>query len=186
MTLKIEKEPSTFLYPCPVVLVTTVNNNGTPNIVTLAWVGVANSTPPMLSIAVREQRHSHGNLMKTKEFVVNIPSSDLVLQTDHCGTVSGKEHDKFAETGLTPEPSKIVKPPGIRECPVNVECRVRHTINLGSHDLFIGEVVAARVEESVLGADGRVDVRRAKPLAYTGRYWRLGRKVSTRPRLPRT
>jgi flavin reductase (DIM6/NTAB) family NADH-FMN oxidoreductase RutF len=163
---KTRKKPSTYLYPVPVVLVTCGVEK--PNVITLAWVGTVCSDPPMVAIAVRPARHSHQLIEETGEFVVNIPGQDLLEVTDHCGQVSGRDVDKFTEFGLTPEPAAEVKVPLIAECHVNIECRVAQKLELGAHDLFLGEVVAVHVEEGVLDEHGRrVDYDKAKPFVLT-------------------
>ncbi len=160
------KRPSTYLYPVPVVLVTCGIDK--PNIITLAWVGTVCSDPPMLGIAVRSERYSHGLIENTGEFVVNIPGEDLLEATDRCGHVSGRDVDKFAAFGLTPEPATEVKTPLIAECPVNMECKVAQKISLGAHDLFLAEVVAVHVDEGVLDDSGRrIDYSKAKPFVLT-------------------
>jgi flavin reductase (DIM6/NTAB) family NADH-FMN oxidoreductase RutF len=168
---KVRKEPSTYLYPVPVVLVTSGAEK--PNIITLAWVSTVCSDPPMVSIAVRPSRHSHQLIEETGEFVVNIPGEDLLEVTDHCGQVSGCDVDKFAEFGLTPTPAAEVKAPLIAECPVNMECKVRRKLELGTHDVFLGEIVAVHVDEEVLDDKGRrVDYDRAKPFVLTSAEYR--------------
>jgi flavin reductase (DIM6/NTAB) family NADH-FMN oxidoreductase RutF len=168
-------QAATALFPVPSVMVTTVADDGRPNIITLAWVGTVCSAPPMLSISMRPATYSHGILTRTKEFVVNIPGAGRVREMDLCGMVSGRDTDKFALTGLTPLPASKVQAPLIKECPVNIECRVSQVINLGLHDMFIAEILAVHVDEEVLLDSGRVDVAKVAPVAYAGgRYWALG------------
>ena len=176
---KTRKKPSTYLYPVPVVLVTSGIEK--PNIITLAWVGTVCSDPPMVGIAVRQQRHSHRLIEESGEFVVNIPGEELLEATDRCGNVSGREVDKFAATGLTPEPASEVKTPLIAECHVNMECKVRQKLELGAHDLFLGEVVAVHVDEGVLDEAGRrVDYGKARPFVLTfAEYRGLGEALAT-------
>jgi len=163
------------LYPVPVALVTCVDDSGRPNIVTLAWVGVVCSEPPQIGIAIRPDRYSHALTEESGQFVVNIPSENLLSAADICGTLSGRDIDKFARTGLTPEPASQATPPLIAECPVNMECMLRQKLPLGSHDLFIGEVVAVHVDSTVLTEKGRIDFAKAKPITYNqGEYWGLG------------
>ncbi|HUW96229.1 MAG TPA: flavin reductase family protein [Anaerolineae bacterium] len=163
---KTKKKPSTYLYPVPVVLVTCGIEK--PNIITLAWVGTVSSDPPMVGIAVRRERHSHRLIEESGEFVVNIPGEELLEATDRCGQVSGRDTDKFAATGLTPEPASAVKAPLIAECHVNMECKVRQQLELGAHDLFLGEVVAVHVNEDVLDEQGkRIDYSKARPFVLT-------------------
>jgi flavin reductase (DIM6/NTAB) family NADH-FMN oxidoreductase RutF len=128
-----------------------------------------------VGIGVRPERFSHHLIEEVGEFVVNLPRTDQVSVVDYCGQVSGRHVDKWAACGLTPVPASKVRPPIIAECPVALECRVIHRLALGSHDLFVGQVLAVQVDESVLTAQGHVDYERAQPLAYAGGYyWRVG------------
>ncbi len=171
-------KPSVGLRPVPVVLVTSVGADGRPNVVTLAWAGVVCSTPPMVSIAVRPERFSHGLIKATGQFVVNLPSSEQLWAVDYCGTRSGRHEDKFAAAGLTPVPASEVRPPLIAECPINVECVVRHELSLGSHDLFIGEVVAVHADESALDEAGNPSAAGARLMMYDQPdYLSLGSKL---------
>ncbi len=173
---KILQEPSTILYPLPAAMISCADAEGRPNIITLAWVGTVASTPPHVAIGVRPSRHSHRIIASSGEFVVNIPSAGQLHATDYCGCVSGREVDKFAACGFTPSPASQLKyAPTIAECPVNIECKVAHSLKLGSHTLFIGQVVAVQVEESILDEEGRIDYQRARPFAYVNRnYYALG------------
>lgn len=149
--------------------------DGRPNIITLAWVGTVCSSPPMLSISMRPATYSHGLLTRTREFVLNIPGNGLLKVMDTCGSVSGRDVDKFVLTGLTPVPASQVQAPLIGECPVNIECRVQQILNLGLHDMFVSEILAVHVDEAVLDEKGRVDVAKMAPVAYGGgRYWAVG------------
>jgi len=178
VTVKVRKGPWTALFPCPVVLVTCVDSNGKPNIITLAWVGVACSDPPMLGLGIRPHRHSYGIIEASGEFVVNIPTVEILKETDFCGVVSGKDVNKFSETGLTAEPAEKVKPPLIKECPVNIECVLRQKIPLGVHHLFIGEVICVHVDQDVLDDKGRIDFSKVSPFVYNqGEYWNLHQKI---------
>lgn len=168
------------LYPVPVVLVTCTDSSGKSNIITIAWAGVACSDPPTIGIAIRPGRYSHGIIKQGGEFVVNVPSMDILKETDGCGVVSGRDVDKFEKFGLTQVPSAKVKPPLIKECPVNIECRVKNVVSLGAHDLFLGEVVAVHVEGEILDEKGNIDYRRACPFVYNqGEYWSIGEKAGT-------
>lgn len=172
---KVRWKPGTMLSPVPVVLVTCVGKEGPPNIVTIAWAGTICSDPPMLSISVRPERYSHGLIAETSEFVVNLPSTRQAAIVDFCGVVSGRDTDKFEKTGLTPLPAATVRAPLLRECPVNIECRVRRTHALGSHTLFIAEITAVHVTKSLITPSGRFAAERAKLLAYVhGHYHALG------------
>lgn len=176
--MKVKKSPWAALFPCPVVLVTCVDSKGEPNIITLAWVGTVCSKPPMLGLGIRPHRYSYGLIERSGEFVVNIPTKDILKETDFCGTVSGKNVDKFSQTGLTPEPAEKVEPPLIKECPVNIECLVKKKIPLGVHHLFLGEIVYVHVDQEILDAKGRIDFNRASPFVYNqGEYWSLNKKI---------
>jgi len=170
--------PAILLFPTPVVLVTCVDEAGKPNIITLAWVGVVNSTPPMIGISIRPDRYSHACVKRSKEFVVNLPSEELVRKLDACGVLSGKETDKFTSMGWKQVPAEKVKPPLIDECHIQMECQVKETISLGSHDLFLGEIVAVHVKEEVQNEKGRIDITKALPLVFcpgANEYWNLGK-----------
>ncbi len=169
--------PAPMLFPNPVVLVTCVDDAGKPNIVTLAWAGVINSEPPMVGISIRPSRYSHGCIQKTKEFVVNLPSEAMLRGADVCGVISGKEADKFSLLKWKPIPAEKVRPPLIEEAPVQMECRVKEIISLGSHDLFLGHIVAVHVKEEVLKEKGAIDIRKCLPFVYCSvshEYWNLG------------
>ncbi len=175
---KKQVKAETALFPLPVVLVTSTDSSGKPNIITLAWAGIICSEPPMLSISIRPGRYSHGLIKQQMEFTVNIPTSRIVTQTDVCGTVSGRSHDKFKETGLCAEPASVIKAPLIKECPVNLECKVKDIVSLGTHDMFIAEIVSVHVDESVMSASGKADQSKVKPFSYNwGEYWSLGEKI---------
>ena len=179
MSKQLQK-PFTALYPVPVVLVTCVDERGKPNIITLAWVGTVASKPPQAAVAIRSSRYSHALISQTGEFAINIPNEDLLPAVDQCGHVSGARTDKFAQTGLTPEPASQIQAPLIAECPVNLECKLTQTIALGSHDLFIGEIVAVHVDEELLDQNGSIDYSKAKAVAYLGNeYWSLGKCLRT-------
>lgn len=179
--MKIERRPATILYPVPVVLVTSVDQEGKPNIITIAWAGTVCSQPPMVGIAIRPDRYSHELISRSRELVVNMPRAEQLNQVDYCGMVSGREVDKFQATGFTPVVASQVKTPLIKECPVNLECVVRHILPLGAHDLFVAEIVAGHADEEVLDEKGRVNPILAKPLAYNGhqKYWTIGEEVGT-------
>jgi len=177
---KVQRDAETALYPVPAVVVSCVDSAGKANLITLAWVGTVCSEPPMLSIAIRPGRHSHALIKETREFVVNLPRADQARLVDICGTISGRSQDKFAATGLTPEPAAYVKAPLIKEFPVNIECRVRETLSLGTHDVFLGEIVAVHADEAVLDEGGDLAIEKLDALAYVrGTYCAVGRVVGT-------
>ena len=176
--MKVKKNPWSALFPCPVVLVTCIDSTGKPNIITLAWAGVVCSDPPILSLGIRPQRHSYRMIEATREFVVNIPTTKILKETDYCGMVSGRDIDKFSATNLTPQPAEKVKPPLIQECPVNIECTLIKKVSLGVHDLFLGEVVRVHVDPEVLDEKKRIDFDQVTPLVYNqGEYWSLKQKI---------
>jgi flavin reductase (DIM6/NTAB) family NADH-FMN oxidoreductase RutF len=164
-----------YVFPSPVVLLSCKGEEGAANIITLAWVGVACSDPPMITVAIRPERYSHDMVATTGEFVVNIPRSDQLELVDICGTNSGRSMDKFETCGFTAQPASVVSAPVIAECPYAAECRVVQTIHVGTHDLFVAEIVAAHADESVLDERGKVDYGKLSPLAYCpDRYFSLG------------
>lgn len=171
---KIVKNPFVALRPVPVVLVS-CGHGEQANIITIAWTGILCSNPPQVGIGVQPSRHSHGLIREAGEFVINIPDEGLLDEVEYCGFVSGRDEDKFAGHGLTPVPGTAAQTPIIAECPINLECKLVHTLRLGSHDLFVGEVVAVQVSEEVLDERGRVDSDKLKPILFTGdEYWGLG------------
>jgi len=177
--MKIERKPSTALLPTPVVLLTVTGEDETPNMITLAWVGTVCSSPPMLSAAIRPSRYSHGLVSTAREFVVNIPRADQVALVDTAGMWSGRDHDKFAELGFTALPATQVAAPLIAECPINIECVVRHQLSLGAHDLFLAEIVATHYDEELLDSRGRVKNAELRAMAYVeGEYWSLGERLA--------
>jgi flavin reductase (DIM6/NTAB) family NADH-FMN oxidoreductase RutF len=176
---KVTKKPTTILYPVPAVLVS-CGTEQRANIITLAWVGTLCSEPPLVGIGIRPGRYSHGLIKEIGEFVVNLPDATQVKWADYCGMVSGRDVDKWAACGFTPAPASEVQVPVIAECPVNIECRVQQVLSLGSHDLFIGEVVAVQVDEAVLNERGRLDFAKAKPFAFLDREYRqVGERLGT-------
>ena len=160
-------KPSTFLAPVPAALVTCRDKGGRPNIITIAWTGVVCSDPPMVSISIRPSRYSHGIIKETLEFVVNIPTVDIILKADHCGITSGKDSDKFADTDLTPVDGQVVSAPLIEECAVCLECRLTEIVPLGIHDMFLGEVVATHVADEAFDSDGKIRMEILDPLGYS-------------------
>ncbi len=182
------------LYPLPAVMVSCGREGETPNIITVAWAGNVCTNPPMLSISVRKERFSHGIIKDTGEFVVNLVGKDLVKAADWCGVRSGRDFDKFKEMHLTPQDSRMVICPGIAESPVNIECKVHHILELGSHDMIIGEVLCVTVDDKFMDDKGRFDLGAADLIAYShGEYFELGKKlgkfgysVARKPSKPQT
>lgn len=168
---------STQLAPVPAVLVGTGGGNFADNLITVAWAGIVCSAPPMLSISVRPERFSYQPLTETREFTVNVPLASQAEIVDWCGVVSGRDHDKFAEKSLTPLRGSQVAAPLVAECPLNLECKVKDIIKLGSHDMFLAEIVAVQVSEEYLTKTGRLDLERnGGVLGYAhGHYFQLGK-----------
>lgn len=169
---KVSKNPSTALLPVPTVLVTAKKEDSASNIITIAWTGILNSNPPIVYISVQPIRHSYSLIKESGEYVINIPSEDQARVVDYCGVTSGSKIDKFKETGLTPIPAQYVKAPLIKECPVNLECRVRDVLSLGSHDVFIADVLTVHYNEDVLKDNGMPDVDKIKPYSFCMREYR--------------
>jgi len=177
---KVFWKPGNLLYPLPAVMISSGREGEKPNIFTAAWAGTTCSTPAMVSVSIRPERYSYEIIKDTGEFVINLTTEKLVRATDYCGCVSGRDVDKFQAAGLTPQPSKAVKCPGIAESPVNLECRVVSVTKLGSHDMFLAEVVGMDVDDAWLDAKGRFDLNAAKPIAYShGEYFTLGKKIGS-------
>lgn len=174
--MKQRWKPGTVLYPLPAVLVSCGATPEEYNLLTVAWTGTVCTNPPMCSISVRPERHSYGIIRRTGEFVINLTTRRLARATDWCGVRSGRDWDKFCEMGLTPVASETVAAPLLAESPVNIECRVRQVVPLGSHDLFIAEVVGVQVDEALIDpATGRFCLERADPIVYShGEYFVLG------------
>lgn len=173
MTKQLWK-PSTILNPVPAVMVSCAGRDGKPNIMTAAWAGTINSEPPMLSVSIRKERYSHGLIQESGEFVVNLTTQRLVFATDFCGVKSGKNVDKFQALNLTPVRGTRVQAPLVQESPINIECVVKNVIPLGSHDMFIGEIVAVDVEESLMDEKGKLHMEKADLICYShGEYWSL-------------
>lgn len=171
---KIVKKPFVALRPVPVVLVS-CGHGEQANIITIAWTGILCSNPPHVGIGVRPNRHSHGLIQQTGEFVVNVPGEGLLGEAEYCGFVSGRDVAKFDTSGLTPVPGSAIQTPIIAEAPINLECKLAHTLPLGSHDLFVGEVVAVQLSADLLDERGRVDNGKLKPILFAGdEYWGLG------------
>lgn len=166
-------KPGNMLYPVPVVMVSTQREGEKPNIITLAWAGTICSDPVMVSISVRPERHSHAIIEETGEFVINLVTKDLAFATDYCGVKSGRDVDKYAEMGLTEQPSLKVKAPGIAESPLNMECVVRDVKRLGSHDMYIAEVVNITVDDRYMDANGKFNLNDAGLVAYSHGEYRL-------------
>ena len=173
-------KPGNMVYPVPAVMVTAAAREGKGNIITIAWTGTVCTNPPMAYISVRPERYSYGMLKETGEFVINLTTEKLVRATDYCGVKSGRDTDKWKETGLTPIPAQEVNVPLIKESPVNIECRVSEIRELGSHHMFLARVVAVDVDEAYLNEQGRFELQKAAPIVYShGEYYGLSSLLGT-------
>lgn len=172
---KVDFKPGNMLYPLPVVMVTVKGSAKYTNIITLAWAGTINSDPAMVSISVRKERYSYPLLMESKEFCVNLTNKELVWATDLCGVKSGKNVNKWKEAKLTKEPCSVIGCDMIKESPVNIECKVVKTEDLGSHTIFYGEVVAVHVDDKYMDEKQTFHFEDCEPIAYShGKYYTLG------------
>ncbi|MGI6070235.1 MAG: flavin reductase family protein [Blautia sp.] len=175
---KIEWKAGNMVYPLPAVMVSVSDGEGKDNIITVAWTGTVCTNPPMAYISVRPSRYSYEMLKKTGEFVINLTTEKLVYATDYCGVRSGRDVDKFKETGLTPEKASYVKAPMIAEAPVSIECRVKSVQHLGSHDLFLADVLCVHADEKYLDKKQKFDLSLAQPIVYShGEYFSLGKRL---------
>lgn len=173
-------KPGNMLYPLPVVMVSMADGQGRKNIITIAWAGTVCTNPPMVSISVRPERYSYPILKETGEFVINLTTKELAFATDYCGVKSGRDVDKFKEMNLTPIPASQVKAPMIAESPVNIECKVREIIPLGSHDMFLADVVAVHAEEKYMDEKRKFHLENAEPIVYShGSYLSCGERLGT-------
>ena len=174
---KVVWKPGTFVYPIPAVMVS-CGNMEKSNIITVAWTGIINTNPAMCYISVRPERHSYNIIKETGEFVINLTSKDLTYATDWCGVKSGKDVDKFKEMKLTKEQSNFVKCPSIKESPVSIECKVKEIKELGSHHMFMAEVLSINADEKYIDEKGAFDISKCDLVAYAnGKYFELGEQV---------
>lgn len=174
-------KPSTYLYPAPVLLISSREEAGKPYVATICWAGVLCSEPPLVGISVRPSRRSNELIKNSMEFVINIPSRKWLKETDYCGFASELDTDKFSTVGFAADEAQMVKAPLIKECPLNLECVVKQILPLGSHDLFIAEVVAAHADEDVLEGD-EISMERLSLFAYcpiAHEYRAIGDKIGT-------
>lgn len=173
-------KPGNMLYPLPVVMVSLADRNGRNNIITIAWAGTVCTNPPMVSISVRPERYSAPIIKETGEFVINLTTRELAFATDYCGVKSGRDTDKFRDMGLTPLPGEKVKAPLIGESPVNLECIVRQVMPLGSHDMYLAEVVAVHADEKYMDENHKFHLDKAEPIVYShGAYLVCGEQIGS-------
>lgn len=166
------------LYPAPAALVTCGDEPSNYNIITISWAANICTDPAMTSISIRPERHSHALIRRTKEFVINLTTEKLAFATDFCGVRSGRSNNKFERMKLTPLPGRHVKAPLIKESPVNIECKVTEIKKLGSHDLFLAQVLCIHADDQYMNKTGAFDLRKAGLLAYShGKYYALGKHL---------
>lgn len=174
---KVVWKPGTFVYPIPAVMVS-CGTMEKSNIITVAWTGILNTNPAMVYISVRPERFSYNIIKETGEFVINLTTKNLVRATDWCGVRSGAKYDKFKEMKLTKEKSNFVKCPSIKESPVSIECKVKEIKELGSHHMFVAEVLSINADEKCIDAKGAFDITKCDLIAYAnGKYFSLGKQV---------
>ena len=174
---KVTWKPGTFLYPLPVVMVSSGNMEKS-NIITVAWTGILNTDPAMVYISVRPSRYSYNIIKESGEFVINLTTKDLAYATDWCGVKTGEKVDKFKEMGLTKEKANFVKCPLIKESPVSIECKVKEIKKLGTHDMFMAEILAINADEKYIDEKGAFDISKCDLIAYSnGKYYSMGKKI---------
>ena len=177
--MKQNWKPGTLIYPLPAAMISCGSHPDEYNILTVSWLGTICSNPPMCYISVRPERHSYEIIKRNMEFVINLTTEELARATDWCGVRSGKEYNKFREMGLTPAKATVVSAPVIQESPLCIECRVKEIIPLGSHDMFISDVVNVQADNKYFDAEtGKFDMQSARLLAYShGNYYGLGEHI---------
>lgn len=176
MSKKIWK-PGTFVYPIPAALVTSGDMKNS-NILTVAWTGILNTNPAIVYISVRPERYSYKLIKENKEFAINLTNEKLAFATDWCGVRSGAKFDKFKEMKLTKEKAEFIKAPLIKESPVSIECKVIEERNLGSHTMFVAEVLSIDADEEYIDEKGAFDISKCDLIAYAnGGYYKLGKKL---------
>lgn len=179
MARKHQWKPGNMIYPLPAVLVSCGSSIEEYNLLTVAWTGTLCTNPPLCYISVRPERYSYEIIKRNMEFVINLTTKDMAYATDWCGVKSGKDYNKFKEMGLTPGKATVVKAPIVEEAPVSIECRVKEIVPLGSHDMFIAEVVNILADDAYLDPEtGAFELAKAEPLVYLhGGYFELGDKI---------
>ena len=170
-------KPGTFIYPIPAVMVSSGDMESS-NIITVAWTGIINTNPAECYISIRPERHSYNIIKETGEFVINLTNRDLTFAADWCGVKSGKDVDKFKEMKLTKEKCNFIKCPAIKESPVSIECKVKEIKELGSHHMFIAEVLSINADEKYIDENGAFDISKCDLVAYAnGKYFMLGKQI---------
>ena len=173
-------KPGNMLYPLPVVMVSVRDKKGNDNIITVAWAGTVCTNPPMVSISVRPERHSYQMIKESGEFVINLVTKALVFATDYCGVKSGRDVDKFKEMKLKKEKAEKVAAPLIAQSPVNLECRVTECKELGSHHMFVAEIVSVHIDEKYMDEKGKFHLNETGLVTYShGEYFALGKRLGS-------
>ena len=175
---KLKWKPGNMVYPLPAVLVSCGDKEGHVNLMTAAWTGTICSDPPMVYVSIRKERFSHSMIQETGEYVINLTTEELAWATDFCGVRSGRNMDKFKEMKLTPVFGELQYAPMVEESPVSIECKVTQVMELGTHDMFMAEVVAVHVDEKYMDEKGTFHLEAAKPLVYShGQYFGVGKHI---------
>ena len=175
--IKTTFKGSAMLNPVPVVLITSKNKEGKENIFTVAWIGMACTKPPMITVAIRPERLSYDYIKESGDFVVNLPTSKMVREVDYCGVRSGKQVDKIQEMDFTMDDAKDVIAPIISECPISLECKVKSITPLGTHDLFLAEIINTHVDNNLIDALGKIHFEKADLITYShGEYFSVNSK----------
>lgn len=172
--------PKAMIYPTPVLVVGTYDKSGKPNVMTAAWAGICCSVPPCVSVSLRKATYTYGNIMDRKAFTVSVPSEDQIKEADYFGMASGKSEDKFAKTKLTPVKGDAVDAPYVGEFPLVLECKLIHSIEIGLHTEFIGEIMDVKAEEEVLGEGGLPDIEKIRPAIFAPEnrnYYGIGKQL---------
>ena|ERR1035437_5566003 len=185
--------PKTIVYPTPIFIVGTYDKHGHPNVMNAAWAGICCSSPPCVAVSLRKATYTYGNIMEQKAFTVSIPSQDFIREADYFGIVSGREVDKFFQSGLTPEKSELVNAPYVKEFPFCLECKLLHTLEIGLHTQFIGEIMDIKVDEAFLADGDFPDIEKVKPVIFSpgnqtyyglgeclGRAFSMGKEIKSR------
>jgi flavin reductase (DIM6/NTAB) family NADH-FMN oxidoreductase RutF len=184
----------TIIHPTPVVIVGTYDKTGKPNVMTAAWVGICCSRPPCVAVSLRKATYTYGSIVERKAFTINVPSKTHIKEVDYFGMVSGRNEDKFSATRFTPVKSELVDAPYVQEFPFVLECKLLHTVEIGLHTQFIGEIQDIKAEEAILGENGLPDIEKVKPILYVpesmtyygvggflGKAYSIGRGISKTP-----
>ncbi len=178
--MKQSRGAKSIVFPTPVFVVGTYDDEGKPNMMTAAWGGICCSRPPSVAVSLRAATYSHGNIKAREAFTISIPSETFVVEADYAGIASGRDVDKFAVTGLTPARSELVDAPYVAEFPMILECKLTHIVEVGLHTMFIGEVLDIKAEETVFDQNGHLDITKVQPLLWApdGRgYYGVGKAL---------